>query len=171
LVAEQHKYQIIEHNEPGKAPASRLAPRFKKPATPTPANQPPQNCEQIPFAVGPLDELANVELSPGGKHYVKIGGKVEALKSDMPTEQVQQYVTTNEKTFFLPFGFPHQFLLSPESLGGPSSRGVKEMLCRTVQGWQLMLMKYAALALRFSIANGMSLGNENGGISGNTTDW
>jgi hypothetical protein len=153
--------QLIETNEKG-TPKKAINP-FRTASTGSLS----PGYDQSAFIAGTLWEMTRP-----GKHYQKPSGKLETLKTNSPAAEVQGYVTSMEKSFMLASGFPHQFLISPESIGGAPSRGIQDMLNRTILGWQSLLEKYALIALNKCLANGMALTPTGGGIATNTNeDW
>ena len=144
IVKQEGGIQLIETNKEGKAPAGRTAYSAFNQVSPTNPT------------IGTTAVNAVTEYTQAGYRYIKTnGGKLESLKSDRPTREVQSYINATQKEMLCGL-FPHQLLLSPETVGGPGARGMKEILVASINTHRAMIEKWALIALQFVLSVGMS---------------
>lgn len=98
------------------------------------------------------------EFMYGGIRYIKPEGDVANIKSDTIGQTTMDYITRLEKRIMALLEWPHQWMLSPETMGGTMSRGIKETVGRAVQARQQILEKYASVALEYAISRAMTIG-------------
>lgn len=138
LKAIQNVY-LINQNETGRAPQGKVSNPFQQTNGSTVASP------ALPFG----------QLSYGGINYIKSADDVKTLESNRPATQLQDFLTRLEKRMLMNIPFPHQFLLTPELIGGAASRGVKEILMRSIQDKQDLIRLPALTSLRYAISTAM----------------
>ena len=146
IVKQEARVQLVETNVEGKAPAGRTAFSAYNQAV-NPVN--PANSTTTLNAV--------TEYTQAGIYYLKAnnGSKLESFNSNRPTKDVRDYITGTQKEMLSAL-FPYQLLLSPESVGGPGARGLKEILVASINTHKAMIEKWAGVALRHVLSVGMS---------------
>jgi hypothetical protein len=149
IVKQEARVQLVETNQEGRAPISRTA--FSQYNQSLPINPAPGSINSNGAAVN-----AVTEYTQGGVYYLKSnGGKLESFNSGRPTHEVQSYVTNTQKEMLCGL-FPHQLLLSPETVGGPGARGLKEILVASINTHRAMIEKAALLVLQYVLSVGMT---------------
>ncbi len=109
----------------------------------------------------PTDDATKAPVSEyfkGGIRYTKIEGEIANIKNDSIGETALEYISRLEKRIMALMEFPHQWMLSPETMGGTMSRGIKETISRAVQSRQSMIEKYAKIGIEFAVNRAMSIG-------------
>jgi hypothetical protein len=149
IVKQEARVQLVETNQEGRAPLSRTAYNAYNKAMPI--NPAPGSVTTAGAAVN-----AVTEYTQGGVYYIKAnGGKLESLSSHRPSQEVQSYYTNTQKEMLCGL-FPHQLLLSPETVGGPGARGLKEILVAAINTHRAMIEKAALLVLQYVLSVGMT---------------
>ncbi len=142
IIKTESGIQLVETNLDGKAPAGRTA--FGA-----------YNQSIIPSS-NPQAANALTEYTQAGIRYIRsASGKLESFKSDRPSKEIQGYITQTQKEMLSSL-FPHTLLLSPETVGGPGARGVKEVLVAAINTHRAMIEKWALVALQYVLSVGMT---------------
>lgn len=139
---------LVEKNKEGKAPQGRVGKWYGNNAVP----------------VDDPNKLPVSEFTHGGTRYIKPEGEVSNMKSDSIGQTAIDYITRIEKRVMALLEFPHQWMLSPETMGGTMSRGIKETISRAVQARQALIEKYARIAIEYAASRAMQLGPTAGGL-------
>lgn len=158
MIKVESSVYLIEKNDTGRAPQSRVMNPFatQTGTTSTTTSQPAQPVRELWY---------------GGVRYTKPDGDIKSLATNRPATQVVDFLTRLEKRMLMTLPFPHQFLLTPENIGGASSRGVKELLVRGIQSKQQLIERPALKALQFAISAGMTIGTIKENYSEDYTNW
>jgi hypothetical protein len=109
------------------------------------------------------------DTTRGGEDYYFTAGKgekMEHLKYEMPTDQVEAFVHRLEHRGILAVGW-YQELLNPEQIGGAQVRLIQDNARATVRHRQRSIGMRALRAIRYAVAKAMKYGF----ISRNDTDW
>lgn len=136
---------LKEFNATGEAPQHRISNNDFSEETFTQTNvvQPPQ-----------------IEEAFGGIRYFKYGGAdLKGFESNRPSGETQEHIRRLEVQLLSAMGWPHQILYSPETVSGAAARGISEVARRTITSRQMLLEKYAKIAISFAIAVEIQSGN------------
>jgi len=109
------------------------------------------------------------ETTRGGEDYFFTAGKgekVEHLKYEMPTEQIEAFIHRLEHRGILAVGW-YPELLNPKEIGGASVRLIQDNARATVRHRQKSVRMRALRAIRYAVAKAM----KHGFISRNDVDW
>jgi len=98
-------------------------------------------------------EPPHIEVMQGGISYIKHGsGDIQSFATNRPATETQEFVRRLEVHLLSALGIPHQIIYSPETVGGASARGISEVARRTIKARQILLEKYAKIAINFAVS-------------------
>ena len=109
-------------------------------------------------AVSPTVHGVSVVKTPTISYVKSDGGKLESFKSQRPSEEIQNYITSIETKLTSAIGIPHQIIYSPERISGRAVNAVTQLVRKSVAERQKTIAKYAKLAVAWALSVAMEEG-------------